>query len=87
MSDMSDASRARFAADSLQLGFASLRNRRLAFVLNWDAAPLSLKIPLPGRFRVRDFFSDLDLGSHTGAFEPLPLAGRSGRVYVCTPEA
>jgi hypothetical protein len=56
------------------------------FALNWDEAPRSVKIPLPGRCRVRDFFSDLDLGSHSGVFEPLPLASRSGRIYVCTPE-
>jgi len=76
---------ARFTDDSLQLGFAALRNRRLAFVLNWDESPLSVTIPLPGRCRIRDFFSDQDLGQHTGAFQPAPLPGRSGRLFVCTP--
>lgn len=76
---------ARFSDDSLRVGAVDLPDRRIRFLLNWDDAPGTFKLSLPGRHRVRDLFGGADLGVHDSG-DSLALPPRSGRVLLCTPE-
>ena len=77
---------ARFAERSLRVGTVELKDRRVVCLLNWDDTPQTFSFTLPGRQRIRDFWTDEDLGLHAGAFSrDLPAHG--GCLLVCRPEA
>jgi alpha-galactosidase len=76
---------ARFADDSFRVGEMSLRDRRVFCLLNWGESPQALTFSLRGPHRIRELWTDADLGRHTGGAVSQLLPGRSGRVYHCTP--
>jgi alpha-galactosidase len=55
-------------------------------VFNWEdaAQDASVKLP-PGRLKLRDFWSDADLGEHTGTLKLDRMPPHSARLIVATP--
>ena len=74
---------ARFEDDSFRVGRIQLGRREVVSVLNWANAPQDVSIRLKRRCRVKDFWSDADLGMHSGSFEIKALPARSGRLLIC----
>ena len=74
---------ARFNDVAMQVGAIDLGgNRRAVVLLNWDDQPRTLSFALPRRSRVRELWTDEDLGERTGTVS-VAIAARSGRVFVC----
>lgn len=73
---------ARFADDSLRVGVAELRDRKVVCLLNWDDTPQTLSFDVRGRHAVRELWTDEDLGVREGGRMTLPP--HSGRALVCT---
>jgi alpha-galactosidase len=76
---------ARFADDSFRVGVADLPGRRVFCLLNWSDAPETLSFRLPGPHRLRDVWSDADLGVHPAGVVSRVLPARSGRLLAGTP--
>jgi len=74
---------ARFEDDSFRVGRIQLGRREVVSVLNWANEPQDVSIRLKRRCRVKDFWSDADLGMHSGSFEIKALPARSGRLLIC----
>jgi alpha-galactosidase len=76
---------ARFADGSFRVGVADLPGRRIFCLLNWSDAPETVSFRLPGRHRIRDVWSDADLGVHPAGVVSQVLPARSGRLLAGTP--
>jgi alpha-galactosidase len=75
---------ARFADTSMEVGEVDLdRNRRAYCLLNWGDQPRSLSFSLPRASRLRELWTDEDLGTRSGRVT-LTLPPRSGQVLVAT---
>ena len=75
---------ARFSDGSMQAGEVELdRNRRAMVLLNWDDRPRTLSFTLPRRSRVRELWTDEDLGHRSGT-TAIAMPPRSGRVFICS---
>ena len=76
---------ARFADVSMQVGEVDLGSgRRAVCLLNWDDQPRTLTISLAAPVRVRELWSDKDLGTRSGRV-PIAMPPHSGKVLVATP--
>ena len=73
---------ARFDDDSFRVGRVQLGQREVVAVLNWTSAPQDVSITLPRRCRINDFWSDVDLGTHSGTFK-IDMPAHSGRLLIC----
>jgi alpha-galactosidase len=73
---------ARFEDDSLRVGVAELKDRRVVCLLNWQDTPESLTFTLPRPHAVRDVWSGEDLGRREGRVA-LDVNGRSGQLLEC----
>ena len=76
---------ARFADTSLGVGNVELPGRQAFCLLNWDDTPQVKSFTLGGAHRVRDFWTDQDMGLLAGGPHQFTLPPHSGRVLVCTP--
>jgi alpha-galactosidase len=75
---------ARFADLTLQVGEVDLgQGRRAVVLLNWDDQPRSLSFSLPRPSRVRELWTDEDLGTRRG-LQTAALQARSGKVLICS---
>jgi alpha-galactosidase len=75
---------AQFADFSLQVGEMDLgAGGRAICLLNWDDQPRSLGFSLARSYRVRELWTDEDLGTRGGRMA-VTLPPRSGRVMICT---
>ena len=75
---------ARFASEDFREGRAELPDgRTLVFVFNWDDAARPHRVQLAGRRRLRDFWTDADLGTHS-AYDIASLPPHSARLLVAT---
>ncbi len=78
------AKAARFADIRMEVGEVEIdRQRRAYCLLNWDDTPRELTVSLPHQCRVRELWSDQDLGLRSGR-TPIAIPPRSGRVLLCT---
>ncbi|HJU44478.1 MAG TPA: glycoside hydrolase family 36 protein [Vicinamibacterales bacterium] len=78
------AKAARYDDVSMQVGEVELdRDGRAMVLLNWDDQPRTLSFTLPRRSRVRELWTDEDLGDRTGSIA-IAMPPRSGRVFVCS---
>jgi alpha-galactosidase len=68
--------RMRFADDTFGMG---TDGRRIA-ILNWTDQPIDRTIPLPGRVRLVDLWTGVDIGEHDAAFRLKDIPGRSARL-------
>jgi hypothetical protein len=64
---------------------ADVAGRRVFCLLNWSDAPETLSFRLPGPHRLRDVWSDVDLGVHPAGVVSRVLPARSGRILAGTP--
>ena len=71
---------ASFEDDSFRVGRVK---RGVVAVLNWTNEPQDISINLPRRCRITDFWSDVDLGTHSGTFKINDMPARSGRLLIC----
>jgi hypothetical protein len=75
---------ARYNDITMQVGEVVLdRNRRAMVLLNWDEQPRTLSFTLRRRSRVRELWTDGDLGDRSGTVA-VAMPARSGRVFVCS---
>jgi alpha-galactosidase len=74
---------ARFEDDSFRVGRVKLGRREVVSVLNWTNEPQDISISLPRRCRIKDFWSDVVLGTHSGTFTINDMPARSGRLLIC----
>ena len=74
---------ARFADVQMKIGEVDLDERRRAYcLLNWDDKPRELTIALTRASRVRELWSDEDLGMKSGRMS-IAMPPRSGKVLIC----
>jgi len=64
---------------TLQVGTVRLPGARMICLFNWDAAPRTLTVPLPGASTVADYWSDQSLGRRETAMA-MDIAARSARL-------
>jgi alpha-galactosidase len=75
---------ARYSDITMQVGEVELDAKRRAMVLlNWDDQPKALSFTLPRRSRVRELWTDEDLGERSGTVA-IAMPPHSGRVFVCS---
>jgi alpha-galactosidase len=77
---------ASFEDDSLRAGSVELKDQRVLCLLNWGDEPQTLTVRLSGPCRVKELWTDEDLGRRDGQVEIKDMPPHSGRVLVCTPE-
>jgi alpha-galactosidase len=75
---------ARFSDASLRVGVVRLKDRQAICLLNWDDGPQTIGFSLARSSRVRELWTDEDLGLRSGE-NTLTLSPRSGRVLLCDP--
>ncbi len=75
---------ARFTDGSLRVGVVQLKDRQAICLLNWDDGPQTVGFSLARSSRVRELWTDEDLGLRSGE-NTLTLSPRSGRVLLCDP--
>jgi alpha-galactosidase len=73
---------ARFADDRLQVGIVDLKNRQAVCLLNAQETAQSLSFNLPRSGRVRELWTEEDLGRREAGPMTMTLPARSGRVLV-----
>jgi alpha-galactosidase len=73
---------ARFTDGSLRVGVVQLKDRQALCLLNWDDGPQALDFSLAQTNRVRELWTDADLGRRSGHIT-LTLSPRSGKVLLC----
>jgi alpha-galactosidase len=76
---------ARFADVSLRVGVVALPAGQAICLFNWSDAPQPTVFSLPRSARVRDFWTDADLGRFDAGRHTLTLAPHAARVLLCTP--
>jgi alpha-galactosidase len=74
---------ARFADDSFRVGVIQLGTKQVVCLLNWTDTPQTTTFHLKRRSRVRDFWKDTSLGTHSGTLELKDIPARSGKIFVC----
>jgi alpha-galactosidase len=78
------AKAARFADVRMEVGEVDLDPSRRAYcLLNWDDKPRKLILALTRVSRVRELWSDEDLGMKSGRMS-IAMPPRSGKVLICT---
>ena len=74
---------ARFADTAMQVGVVDLGEGRQAFcLLNWDDVPRDVSVSLARPQRVRELWTDEDMGMRSGRLA-LTLPPRSGKALIC----
>ena len=66
-------------------GVTALGRRKMVSVFNWSDAPVDREFALPGKSRLKDYWSDEDLGVHTGVFRIKSLPPHSARLIEVVP--
>ena len=75
---------ARFADVRMEIGEVDLDPRRRAYcLLNWDDTPRELTVAFSRASRVRELWSDEDLGMRTGRMS-IAMPPRSGKILICS---
>ncbi len=75
---------ARFTDGNLRVGVVRLKDRQAICLLNWDDGPQPVGFSLTRTSRVRELWTDEELGQRSGD-STLTLAPRSGKVLLCDP--
>jgi len=76
---------ARFLDDELRMGVVRPADRAMLCLFNWQDRPQSLSAPLTRACRIRDYWTDEDLGRFEGVFEVRDMPPHSARLFVCEP--
>lgn len=76
---------AKFTDDSLQLGKIDFGDRKMVCLFNWTDHPKKLSAPLKHPSRLKDFWTEEDLGEHKTSIE-LELPPHSARILECRSE-
>ena len=76
---------ARFADTAMAIGEVDLGGGRRAYcLLNWGDQARTIAVPLPRSYRIRELWTDEDLGAKSGALS-IAMPPRSGRVLMASP--
>ena len=76
---------ARFDDDSFRIGRVQTADKTMICVFNWTDAPQTLPVSVPGKVKVKDYWTGQDLGTHEAAIELKDMPPRSGRLLECAP--
>ena len=74
---------ARFQDASLRVGEIRLAKSRAYCVFNWGDTPQTVTFPFGAATRIKDFWSEEDLGSHAGTYMLKDMPPHSARLLVC----
>jgi alpha-galactosidase len=74
---------ARFADDSLSVGTIKMADKEVFCLFNWDNTPRKLSFELSRPRNVTDFWSEENLGRHSGTFTIDAMPAHSTRLLVC----
>ena len=77
---------ARFEDERFELGVQELDGSTRYVLLNWTDAPLTRRVPLREPSELRDFWSDIELGTFEREFE-LSAPPHGARIVVVEPAA
>ena len=77
---------ARFENDKFEDGVTDLGDRQYLYAFNWEKAPADRTFHLKQRSRLKDFWTDEDLGVHEGEYAIKSLPGQSAKLLVAVPE-
>ena len=75
---------ARFADDSLSVGTIQLPQSQIFCLFNWDDAPRQISVQLSRPRTVTDFWTEENLGRHSGKFTIEAIPAHSAKLLVCT---
>ena len=73
---------ARFQDHSLTAGLVQRSRDRVACLFNWDDAPQTISLAVPGPCRIRDYWTDEERGTHAGGRLSMNLPPRTARLLV-----
>ena len=76
---------AQFESALHEVGVTDLGDRQYYYAFNWSKTPVDRTLQLKERSRLKDFWTDEDLGVHEGAYPVTNLPGESARLIVATP--
>jgi alpha-galactosidase len=82
-----DGKAAQFTDETMTVGIIRRRGYKLICLFNWDDQSRSLTVPLSEPCRLRDLWTDQDLGLHANELTLHNLPGHSARLLVCMPPA
>lgn len=78
---------ARFENNKFDAGVTDIGDRQYLYAFNWENTPADRTFKLKQRSRLKDFWTDEDLGVHEGEYAVKSLPGQSARLLVAVPEA
>ena len=73
-----------FEDESLRAGIVTLPGRRMLSLFNWGGEPQTTSVRLPGAWRIKDYWSDEDLGGRRDQITILDIPPHSARLLVAT---
>jgi alpha-galactosidase len=76
---------ARFSDETLTVGRIEAEDMTTMVLFNWDDAPAARSFPLLLKSRIRDYWTEEDLGVSEHAFTIKDMPPRSARILILTP--
>ncbi|GGD79631.1 glycoside hydrolase family 36 protein [Paenibacillus nasutitermitis] len=74
-----------FEDDSFRIGRIQTSGKLMISLLNWTDDTLDARIALDGRYRIREVWTDQELGQHQEELHVMNLAPHSGQLLECIP--
>lgn len=79
------AKAAAFDDTDFETGRVTTAAGKQVVLLNWQSSPKKISVKLDQSYKVSDYWTGADLGTHTGVFS-MELSGHDGRVLLLTPK-
>ena len=76
---------ARFDDSRFETGVTDLGDRKYLYAFNWSATNTSRTFRLPAKFRLTDFWTGTDLGTHEGNYVVKDLPAESAQLILAQP--
>jgi alpha-galactosidase len=77
---------ARFESAQFETGITDLGDRQYLYAFNWGDVPSDRTFHLKQRSRLKDIWSDEDLGVHEGEYAVKSLPAWSARLFLSVPD-
>lgn len=79
------AKAAAFEGADFEIGRVTTDAGKQVILLNWQSSSKKITVKLDQSYKVSDYWTGTDLGTHSGSFV-MELAGHDGRVLLLTPK-
>jgi alpha-galactosidase len=76
---------ARFDDENFTIGVTTVGKKQMISVFNWTDAPVTRVIKLPAKSKLTDFWTNENLGEHSGEYRIENLPARSARLIEASP--